>query len=870
MKRIGQKILRIIMCAVMLCNILLLTGCDGTPDLVFNTEDLQERFQYTRDTAKMLSELEIITGEQYESVIKNVLAVEEWSLKLGSGALTEDELVNILTSYTADGSSKETISYTENGKEKSVEVSSDGVTISIKDAINAYRILDGTVSVDEGKKTAACTSLYKVSSSNADTFKSEYEDETDYLKVCIGNFIAKKVIGIGSLSEGDLDVATDGDWFQYHGGIGVSQIYGNDVANWGQFSTDVKPLNLVGDDVQQTIADVLSEYEVYVLKPNMGRQVTELESAFDSICLEIQSAMKEKNDTKLDTYFQPADKSLMDILNTSGSDGALVKQSRGNDTSENSNGKDLVIVQKATNGNKEPVLSIRVQEFDKEACDTVNKIIGLLNGDGEGATRYKVNSESKRIYVMEYPIYAINKISESGSGSDKYKVSYVDSGIGINLGSHKLIGYQSSGSSYTNSGTYIEPKGGSYLTSLVIDGNSNKSKAENSSFAVVGYTTMNLGLKDWLGDVANSDINAEIPRIIMRDYLEATYAPGYSDSGPTAAFGRKIRFIDINKYVEVDTSKKNSQGDYQRELVFNNDDYIASYVNFSGVKSDNNLRLRDFCDITSLESKQVKILGDPKELNMESVKSISAQSSIEELGVTGVSSITCTEVFPPNIDYSGSPGEQGTQQRFWAIAVSNSMFNNGLYNTWIKSTDPQDSMIWWNEYLKANGYEYSTEYSQVKEWLITSYSVQMQREGEYLIDLDTIAKIRDILQEEDDYKTTQTIRTLFVIIGWFIAAFSLILVVLWAIDTNTDLGFNLLTKVTLGNWIAVKYADDIPMDTTNGTKYITGQKIIIRSIIIMAVGIFLIVFNVFDLVNWLIVSFGDLASEVEKIIRGIK
>lgn len=869
MKILGQKTIRVVLCIAMLCNmLLLLTGCEGTPDLVFNTEALVERFQYTKDTAKMLSQLDIISGEQYESVMKNVLAVEEWSLKLGSGALTEDELVSILTSYTADGSSKETISYTENGKEKSVNVSSAGVTISVKDAINAYRILDGTVSVDEDNKTAACTSLYKVSSSNADTFKSEYENETDYLKVCIGNFIAKRVIGIGSLSDEDLEVATDGDWFQYHGGIGVSQIYGNNVANWEKFDTDVKPLNLVGDDVQQTIADVLSEYKIYVLKPNMGRDVSELESAFDSICLEIQSAMKEKDDTKLNTYFQPTDKSLMDILNASGSDGALVKQSRGNNTSENSNGKDLVIVQEATNGSREPVLSIRVQEFDEEACTTINNIIGLLNGDGEGATRYKVNKESKRIYVMEYPVYAINKISESGSG--KYKVSYVESGIGINLESHKLIGYQSSGGSFTNSGTYIDPIGGSYLTSLVIDGNSNTSKAENSSFTVIGYTNMNLGLKDWLGSVASSDINAEIPRIVMRDYLEATYAPGYSDSGTTAAFGRKIRFLDINKYIEIDTSKKNGQGDYQRELVFNNEDYIASYVSFSGVKSDNNLRLRDFCDIKALASEQVKILGDPKELNMESVKSISAQSEITELDVTGVSSITCTEVFPPNISYSGTPGEQGTQQRFWAIAVSNSMFNNGLYNTWIKSTDSQDSMLWWNEYLKANGYEYSTEYSQVKEWLITSYAVQMQREGEYLIDLDTIAKIQDILKEEDDYNTTQTIRTLFVIIGWGIVAFSLILVLLWAIDTNTDLGFNLLTKVTLGNWIAVKYADDIPMDTTNGTKYITGQKIITRCFVIMAIGIFLIVFNVFDLVNWLIVSFGDLASEIEKLIRGIK
>lgn len=868
MKTLGQKAIRIVLCIAMLCNmLLLLTGCEGTPDLIFNSDALQERFNYTRNTAKVLSDLGVISGEQYESVIKNVLAVEEWSIKLGSGALTKDELKNMFNNYKADGSNTEVITYTENGKQKTVTVSSDGISINVKDAINAFRILDAEVAVDASKKTASCTSLQTLSSSNSDDFKKEYESDEYNYDVCIGNFVAKEIRGMTELTTGDIDVITDGEWITWHKGLGTNQIYGID-ANYGNGDTSLTPLNLVGDDVQQTIADVLSEYKIYVLKPNMGRDVSELESAFDSICIEIQSAMKEKDDTKLNTYFQPTDKSLMDILNASGSDGALVKQSRGNNTSENSNGKDLVIVQEATNGNREPVLSIRVQEFDEEACTTINNIIGLLNGDGEGATRYKVNKESKRIYVMEYPVYAINKISESGSG--KYKVSYVESGIGINLESHKLIGYQSSGGSFTNSGTYIDPIGGSYLTSLVIDGNSNTSKAENSSFTVIGYTNMNLGLKDWLGSVASSDINAEIPRIVMRDYLEATYAPGYSDSGTTAAFGRKIRFLDINKYIEIDTSKKNGQGDYQRELVFNNEDYIASYVSFSGVKSDNNLRLRDFCDIKALASEQVKILGDPKELNMESVKSISAQSEITELDVTGVSSITCTEVFPPNISYSGAPGEQGTQQRFWAIAVSNSMFNNGLYNTWIKSTDSQDSMLWWNEYLKANGYEYSTEYSQVKEWLITSYAVQMQREGEYLIDLDTIAKIQDILKEEDDYNTTQTIRTLFVIIGWGIVAFSLILVLLWAIDTNTDLGFNLLTKVTLGNWIAVKYADDIPMDTTNGTKYITGQKIIIRCFIIMAIGIFLIVFNVFDLVNWLIVSFGDLASEIEKLIRGIK
>ena len=91
---------------------------------------------------------------------------------------------------------------------------------------------------------------------------------------------------------------------------------------------------------------------------------------------------------------------------------------------------------------------------------------------------------------------------------------------------------------------------------------------------------------------------------------------------------------------------------------------------------------------------------------------------------------------------------------------------------------------------------------------------------------------------------------------------------LWVFDTNTDLGFGLLEKVTLGNWVAVKYAEDIPTHNVNDQKYVCFKDICIRTMIMIAIGILLIRIDIFYILTVLIDVFGNIASQLEKLIKG--
>ena len=620
----------------------------------------------------------------------------------------------------------------------------------------------------------------------------------------------------------------------------------------------INPIEIVSKEIRTNVQEKL-DYEIYILKSDLDNKNENFETIFGDIRGWANKAEMDKNTG--DKYFVSSGSKLKDFFGgidelvkvTEPFDGKLeFKESDSSKVQEAGTGKDLVLYQKAGSMGSEPVpiATIRLKEFNEEACMRANELSGILDIDGEGNTRYKVDSKNKRVYLMEYPVYAIDGVKKNG---DKYSATFSKSGIGINILSNescmKKYDYNTSYHTFMLSGKYIEPVGDSYIVSSLAEKSTSGTSINknNSSFIVLGSTEL-------IEKINNTDAKFTIPRIILIDYLEATYAPGFAtDGSKLAVFGRKIRFLSL---------KKDTSGGISWNSL---DDIVAGYVLPNGDSTKNQIKLRDLCDIQSLENSIVKVLGG-EERNQESVKSVSKVAEISELKATGVDSILCAKRWEPG------PREkmaQDTRQRFWIISVSNSMFNNGLLDTWIRSDDPNNSIIWWNDYLFKNNFDYSVEYKKVHNYLISSYTTQMRRFGEFVLDLDTINKVGDILKAEDELNAVKTIRTILILIGWAIVAFSIILVVLWLIDTNTDLGFNLLTKATFGHWVAVKYKDDIPGDVTTNTKYVTGQKVVIRSLIIMAVGMFIIVFNALDLINWLINKFGLIAEEVEKLIRGL-
>ena len=86
----------------------------------------------------------------------------------------------------------------------------------------------------------------------------------------------------------------------------------------------------------------------------------------------------------------------------------------------------------------------------------------------------------------------------------------------------------------------------------------------------------------------------------------------------------------------------------------------------------------------------------------------------------------------------------------------------------------------------------------------------MTQNGAIILDLKTVASIQKIYDEEDNTKTASLIRTIFIVLGFFLMAYTMILMLCWTLDTHTDLGMNTMNKATFGHWTPVAYESDIP------------------------------------------------------------
>jgi hypothetical protein len=214
--------------------------------------------------------------------------------------------------------------------------------------------------------------------------------------------------------------------------------------------------------------------------------------------------------------------------------------------------------------------------------------------------------------------------------------------------------------------------------------------------------------------------------------------------------------------------------------------------------------------------------------------------------------------------------DSSQKQRFFVLFVAKNMFDSTLFSQWINNDSSSNSLNWWNDYLASYSYTYTVSHEAVNSYLTTNFTYELNQNGVVVLDLDTINKVAQIYKTEADDQRVSNIRTFFMIFGWFLIGYSMILMLAWVLDANTDVGIKLLEKLTLGNWVAVKYEDDIPYRNTNDRTYLTGGKMAIKCMIIVTIGVLLIRINIFRIVLKLINLFGGFASQVQSIILGLR
>lgn len=641
--------------------------------------------------------------------------------------------------------------------------------------------------------------------------------------------------------------------------------------------SEIQPIEFIPEDLKNEINEKMYA-EIYVLKGQFNTKSNSLDGTLKII----EEALANDNETKanaiLENYFMP-------LKDDSGNPITLVdKPAKGEETAY-----DMIVTSKDNPDNIyklgydmpvsqtdfENCLRLRLVEFSEDNLDALNS----LKATGG---KFKFIADSKttwRAYLVEYPISVIDSMEDIGN--DEVKVDFTKSAIGINLATQELINYATEPSGELNN-YKIDYNSGSAVNTdksyLNLDSAANESEVSQSSFVVKGSIEIeleNLSGKKYVCDVG---------RVILRDYLELTYAPECVDDENLAVFGRKIRFDMENSAGSTSLWRDRESNGLikQYDLVYKKDDKVAWFVNENGIKlnNSNNLTITDFCSAASLldsdysNNKVVSILESglsnfEKESTLKDGQ-LPKQSDLLHVQVT--SSIHPTLMFPSeeigSVDYVA--GEGYTNQRFYGIVTTKGLFDSGLSGDWIFSSASTESFVWWLNWLRYNKFGYDIIPSRITDYIVGNYEYEIDKKDLVILDLDIVSKLQQQFDENSNERTTTNIRTIFMILGWALILYSFLLAVSWVLDTNADLGIKLMEKLTLGHWVAVRYAEDIPAQNVNECTYLTASTMIIRCLLMIAMGSLLILINVFDLVLIIIKTFGGIAESIEKIITGMR
>lgn len=784
------------------------------------------------------------------------------------------------------------------------------------------------------------------------------------------------------------------------GGSGSDNKY--KVSSWTN-KDNVEPINFFGG--QDDLVDTLNERfraDMYVLD---AEAIASSGKSIDEVFAAIKTAVDKDDISGVTHFFKKLTDSDGNAVTLMRSDFNLISNSRPNtDESIVKPGYDLVMKQKLyyhsgcdaaygtctdTNHayvNENSVLSVRFTEFDQDAFEELESTINI----NSGAYYFdKLNSTSSsggqttHCYVLTYPISVIDKFTLDENTGNVTAEFNNDTGMAVSIQTGKLISYD-----YDTDGTSFKTTCHEVTTSdpyLTMNFDASVGDAK-SSLVCDGYRTytINTITYDNEGNEQTASKTIVVPRIILRDYLEATWAPGSVTYDETAVvFGRKIRFrTDSTFWVSADALDFNGKTYNNNTLQYNinNKDWCASFIDIDGeeVGSLTKLYITDFCDIDALAkglggsttdttqyveygndatfqnktavANTIKYMNNNKNgfppsgsrtklesmfgadfanglstdqpyntqqsfndklTEMETLltslggSESDAQSSsnkwanyivkhFREAGIsastkectadnsemsptqdkiastTDVTSIKVSMGFPSK--YIGSTDLYNTGaevQRFYCVITTKAMFDSALYSDWINSTASKESLTWWNGYLSDHGYNYKIGADEVSIYVQTNYKYELSQQGAIILDLDTISKIQEIYDDEDADSRSSLIRTIFVVLGIFLIAYAMILMLCWIIDTNVDLGFSLTNKVTLGHWIAIQYDEELPSYNNEDHCYVDGKHMLIKCLIMVAVAIVVIRVDASEIILVLVNTFGKIASYVEDMIRGL-
>jgi predicted small secreted protein len=492
-----------------------------------------------------------------------------------------------------------------------------------------------------------------------------------------------------------------------------------------------------------------------------------------------------------------------------------------------------------------PNLAIRLEEINVEA---VNKMIG---GDGIAKDKYLIDEINRRVYLMEYPVHYINKIS---CDENIYTCETAESDLLVNLMTLE-----------------IKNKDGTVLKQP-IDEEIMRVDSENSSFVIYGEAE----IKE-LGFLKKP---YKYGAIVLRDYLELNYMPNIMDGEDYVALGRRIRvtnftgdrqvkigdFIDKLGNVIAETRPVMAS-----DLMGINSGGIEGKAyklkfkrNANGIENneDNN---EDTGEVYNEEQYEEQYEEDDYIIGNESGLLEEAVISLNLLKAEYVDSIEPSTRFPgENIALNATVGGTDPKMIFYCLAVDINPFESGLYNGWIISDNLENgSLTWWNHWLSTPelNYNYTIDPNALRQFFMGNYSFDLRGlENTIILDRNVLIGIQEGYDKRDKLERVGAIRTAFAGFGLVIIFYAIILMVAWVIDVKTITGLKLTKYLTFGRWLAVGGDEDMPNIDIDKKHYMNFSRTVFSVCCLIGLGMLFTMVDIISVVSGILSIFGGLSE----------
>lgn len=537
------------------------------------------------------------------------------------------------------------------------------------------------------------------------------------------------------------------------------------------------------------------------------------------------------------------------------------------------------------------VYSLRVQEFNndlyqriKEQEATSSKYIALQpsSGDDVGVA-----------LLMEYPVAVIDSLESDGADKADWHFNFVESDMSINIYSGEMLVRKEDGSAeiINNDEKATDRLYRVFPANAGLD----TDEGRNSSFAVLGETDIKVSeitMKDSLEEspaeaTVESEETITTVQFALKDYLELTYMPNVVADENFVATGRRITITDFSG------SGDEPCGHYTDKLgdaiVLNSSEIKVKPSDIVGYESGDNAYYEEVAKVLSFTGMKNKEevneeLSKDKDKRAEKLKDVLVSEAVvsnhaQDVMTTDkkllnydvyyekITPILCftsdadEEKEMPSLDRVDVDNAEIAPASYYGLCVDTNAFATGLYQHWIDVRGDGEnigSLNWWNEWLYDHNYNYHVEIERLKDSMSKVYAVSLSElDGTIVLDLETITIINRDIVEKHIINLNKLLVTVRVLLGALFTVYGMVLLACWIIDVNLVNGPGLLTIASLGRFVAMRDASEIPR-ISEGKVYVDFKYLMMVMLLLMMLGIVLIV-----------VDFSSIRSVVNGLLDGI-